>query len=248
MKKLCIKFLYFSLLTFLLSCSGNKEKIYKADLEMFKDYLDYIKFTKEGRKSIAANFGNNANITFFFKEFPFLQTNVLVMMNAVTKQQYFIFSSNFSLPRKEIIPKAVSTPGLGSKKATFNKEFLELYLKVEEFIEPKVRKNMNKVLIGFDGGAVVATMFAYNMVYNLGIEENEIEVVTFGMPRFANNFIPTFSLKEIILERDDIAFTKSACCNFPHHTNMKIIGKGIKVNENTRLESYIQVMKDEILD
>lgn len=232
---------------FVFSCSKpvKNSAIYDTDILMYPEYLEYIKLAGNGRKAVVQSFQNTPEIQYSFKEFSEVGTNVLIFFNKTLNQQYFVFYSDYAKRNKSLISLSEADSGLNASKTLFNKYFLDLYLKIETFIEDRAMKDVKKIIIGFDAGGVIANMYVYNLITNYNYNSSEFEVIAFGMPGFASNLKVNFDSKNITLKGDEVAEMKLACCTLPDGVLVKSFAPTNKTQNKTKLDSYVSTLVSE---
>jgi hypothetical protein len=183
----------------MLSCTSKKE-IYNADLETYLDYLTYIKALSSGKRAIGVIKTNNPDTEFLVKDFPKINTDVLMFYNKTLNVDYIIFYSNW-------VEKNLVKFMNAKAENMYNSEAINITAAVQKFVISNVREDSRKVFIGFEAGGMIATILAD------GFQDiKNIEVITFGTPAFTTGFKQDFKMTNITLESDNVIKIKARCC------------------------------------
>jgi hypothetical protein len=239
-KKLAFLFILFGISSCFLT--EREEKVTDADVFMYADYTSYLKITSLGQKAVTNAFAGDINITYFYRDFPEQGVKFLIFYNKKLNQQYAIFYGYSLEKRKVLYQNAKGVSGLNIKGVEFNQEVLKIFLKIEEYIEPRFEKGIKKILIGSEVGGAIANMMAASLVENSGTKSKEIEVVTFGSLPFSSGFNTKFTRTNVVLEGDPVYFLKTKCCNQIEARRLYL--KMPKVKSSNILENYHEALKE----
>lgn len=222
-----VKLFLFIFSFLIISCYNNKT--YNADLEMYIEYLDYIKMTSKGKIGISPLKNQNKDIEFHIKDFYKVNTKVLIFHNRKLNIQYFIFYSNWIEKNQNLFLK-------GRLVHSFNSELINVAASVEDFVISKFEDRTKKIFIGFEAGGAVANIIASRFDKN-----KDFEVITFGTPAFSSGFKPKFTSTNMILEEDEIAKLDPRCCKkFETETT------GFSSKKSTKGAAKIEAYQDAI--
>ena len=183
----------------MLSCTPKKE-IYNADLEMYLDYLTYIKALSEGKRAIGVIKTNNPDTEFLVKDFPKINTDVLMFYSKTLNVDYIIVYSNWI--EKNLVKFMNAKVDNG-----YNSEAMNITAVVQNFVISNLHEDSRKIFIGFEAGGMISTILADGFKGT-----KNIEVITFGTPRFASGYKQAFKMTHITLESDNVIRVKARCC------------------------------------
>lgn len=209
-----VKFLFILLSTILLSCSyfNEKDEITEQDIYAYEDYVEYLKITRNAQKSVLNNFGADKNYKYYYKEFKEIDVKVLIFKNLLLNQQYVVIYSDYLKNNSSKYKAAKSVKALNLKHS-LNKEALDAYILVEEFIEPKIEKRIKKIFIGNEMGGAIANILALSLIANSDFNKDDIEVISFGAPNFISGGKKLeINTSFINLETDENIKMSVQCC------------------------------------
>ena len=212
----------------MLSCTPKKE-IYNADLEMYLDYLTYIKALSAGKRAIGVIKTNNPDTEFLVKDFPKINTDVLMFYNKTLNVDYIIFYSNW-------IEKNLVKFMNAKAENIYNSEAIKISAAVQSFVISNLHENSRKVFIGFEAGGMIATILADGFK-----DTKNIEVITFGTPSFTSGFKKDFKITNIAIESDNVMKVKARCC-----LGQKIQNTVFYSHKNTKGSIKIEAYQDGI--
>lgn len=184
------------------SCTFNKfTNITESDRLMYVDYVEYLKILSNGSASISNSFGTKSNSTFFYKDFKEYGVSFLAILDKVTNQQYIVFYGYDTANTISKIQDAKSVKNFGLN-ASFNLEALNTFAQIMPFLQSKIQKNIKKIIIGSDGGGIMAYLLALELTTNLKTPISQVEVITFNPILFTYNFTPDFNSTSIFIRED----------------------------------------------
>ena len=239
--------IYFVLFFFLFSCSliqGTKQngEITDQDIFVYEDYLEYLKIARSGQRTVLNAFGADKNYKYYYKEFKEVDMKVLVFKNLLLNQQYVVIYSDF-LKKNAAVYKSADAVKALNLKVEINKEVLDAYILLEEFLEPKIEKRIKKIFIANEVGGAVANVMALSLIANSGFRKDEIEVVSFGTPHFLSAKVLDLNSSFVNLDIDENTKLAVKCCSRPSTSKILHFKSTSKLKQADMLTSYQAAIK-----
>lgn len=239
--------IYLILFFLISSCSfipgiNQNGEITEQDVLGYEDYLEYLKITRSGQRVVLNAFGADKNYKYYYKEFKEIDMKVLVFKNLLLNQQYVVIYSDF-LKKNANAYKAANAVKALNLKADINKEVLDAYILLEEFLEPKIEKRIKKIFIGNEVGGAVINVMALSLIVNSEFRRDEIEVVSFGTPNFLSSKTTDINSSFVNLDIDENTKLSVRCCSrFSSNKTITLKSSG-KLKQTDILLSYQAAIK-----
>lgn len=232
------------ILLFLFSCSlsDSNNKITEQDTLGYADYIEYLKIVRSGQKVVLNNFGADKNYKYYYKDFKELDMKALIFTNLLLNQQYIVVYSDF-LKNNSPSYKAQSAIRAINLKTPINQDVIKAYVILEEFLEPKLEKNIKKIFIGNEVGGAALNMMALSLITNSGFRKDEIEVVSFGTPPFFEGRAFDINSTFINLDTDETVKLSTRCCGTPRGNKILNLKYNAKLKQPDKLLAYQTTLK-----